>query len=99
MPGNRCSNCIAYNLDCTYVEAAKVGNPVTPSPFMPSRSQPVNSSLYAMHLWISVNYFSVPNIPLFNSRVLFATTTGHFSDQQPSGDLGSVSFTILSALG
>lgn len=24
MPNNRCSNCIAYNLDCTYVEAAKV---------------------------------------------------------------------------
>ena len=24
MPGNRCSNCIAYNFDCLYVEAAKV---------------------------------------------------------------------------
>ncbi|KAG1729861.1 fungal-specific transcription factor domain-containing protein [Suillus paluster] len=24
MPGHRCSNCIAYNFDCTYVEAAKV---------------------------------------------------------------------------
>lgn len=24
MPQNRCSNCLAYNLDCTYVEAAKV---------------------------------------------------------------------------
>lgn len=24
MPGKRCSNCITYNLDCTYVEAAKV---------------------------------------------------------------------------
>ena len=24
MPGNRCSNCISYSLDCTYVEAAKV---------------------------------------------------------------------------
>jgi hypothetical protein len=24
MPGNRCSNCIAYNFDCMYVEAAKV---------------------------------------------------------------------------
>ncbi|KAG6901652.1 hypothetical protein C0995_009543 [Termitomyces sp. Mi166 len=23
MPGNRCSNCIAYNFECTYVEAAK----------------------------------------------------------------------------
>ncbi|VDB84043.1 unnamed protein product [Peniophora sp. CBMAI 1063] len=27
MPGNRCSNCIAYNLDCTYVEAAKKRGP------------------------------------------------------------------------
>ena len=24
MPGKKCSNCVAYNLDCTYVEAAKV---------------------------------------------------------------------------
>lgn len=24
MPGNRCSNCVTYNYDCTYVEAAKV---------------------------------------------------------------------------
>lgn len=24
MPGNRCSNCIAYNFECTYNEAAKV---------------------------------------------------------------------------
>ena len=24
MPGKRCSNCVTYNLDCTYVEAAKV---------------------------------------------------------------------------
>lgn len=24
MPGNRCSNCIAYSFECTYVEAAKV---------------------------------------------------------------------------
>lgn len=24
MPGNQCSNCIAYSLECTYVEAAKV---------------------------------------------------------------------------
>jgi hypothetical protein len=24
MPGNRCSNCISYNYDCTYLEAAKV---------------------------------------------------------------------------
>lgn len=27
MPGNRCSNCISYNLDCTYVEAAKKRGP------------------------------------------------------------------------
>ncbi|KIJ13153.1 hypothetical protein PAXINDRAFT_100848 [Paxillus involutus ATCC 200175] len=27
MPGNRCSNCIAYNLDCTYLEAAKKRGP------------------------------------------------------------------------
>ncbi|KIK97466.1 hypothetical protein PAXRUDRAFT_10160 [Paxillus rubicundulus Ve08.2h10] len=27
MPANRCSNCIAYNLDCTYVEAAKKRGP------------------------------------------------------------------------
>ncbi|KAE9398887.1 hypothetical protein BT96DRAFT_957454 [Gymnopus androsaceus JB14] len=27
MPGNRCSNCIAYNFDCTYVEAAKKRGP------------------------------------------------------------------------
>jgi hypothetical protein len=24
MPGNRCSNCAAYSLKCTYVETAKV---------------------------------------------------------------------------
>ncbi|KAH9847217.1 fungal-specific transcription factor domain-containing protein [Lenzites betulinus] len=24
MPGNRCSNCVSYRLECTYVEAAKV---------------------------------------------------------------------------
>ena len=24
MPNNRCTNCITYNLECTYVEAAKV---------------------------------------------------------------------------
>jgi hypothetical protein len=24
MPKNRCSNCVAYNFECTYVEAAKV---------------------------------------------------------------------------
>lgn len=24
MPGSRCSNCIAYNFECTYLEAAKV---------------------------------------------------------------------------
>lgn len=24
MPGNRCSNCISYSFECTYVEAAKV---------------------------------------------------------------------------
>ena len=24
MPGNRCSNCISYSLDCAYVEASKV---------------------------------------------------------------------------
>lgn len=24
MPGNRCSNCIAYSFECTYVEAARV---------------------------------------------------------------------------
>ncbi|KAG1759731.1 fungal-specific transcription factor domain-containing protein [Suillus occidentalis] len=28
MPGNRCSNCIAYNFECTYVEAAKVRAPL-----------------------------------------------------------------------
>ncbi|KAG1905387.1 fungal-specific transcription factor domain-containing protein [Suillus fuscotomentosus] len=27
MPGNRCSNCIAYNFECTYIEAAKVRSP------------------------------------------------------------------------
>ncbi|KAI0052329.1 hypothetical protein FA95DRAFT_1601990 [Auriscalpium vulgare] len=27
MPGNRCSNCIAYNYDCSYVEAAKKRGP------------------------------------------------------------------------
>ncbi|THH16874.1 hypothetical protein EW146_g3841 [Bondarzewia mesenterica] len=27
MPGNRCSNCIAYNFDCTYNEAAKKRGP------------------------------------------------------------------------
>ncbi|KAF5363184.1 hypothetical protein D9758_008334 [Tetrapyrgos nigripes] len=27
MPGNRCSNCIAYSLECTYVEAAKKRGP------------------------------------------------------------------------
>ncbi|KAK0480213.1 fungal-specific transcription factor domain-containing protein [Armillaria novae-zelandiae] len=27
MPENRCSNCIAYNFDCTYVEAAKKRGP------------------------------------------------------------------------
>ncbi|KAF9001492.1 fungal-specific transcription factor domain-containing protein [Cyathus striatus] len=27
MPGNRCSNCIAYNFECTYVEAAKKRGP------------------------------------------------------------------------
>ncbi|GLB45768.1 putative fungal specific transcription factor [Lyophyllum shimeji] len=27
MPGNRCSNCIAYSFDCTYVEAAKKRGP------------------------------------------------------------------------
>lgn len=27
MPGNKCSNCIAYNYECTYVEAAKVRLP------------------------------------------------------------------------
>ncbi|KAI0035390.1 fungal-specific transcription factor domain-containing protein, partial [Vararia minispora EC-137] len=27
MPGNRCSNCIAYNQECTYVEAAKKRGP------------------------------------------------------------------------
>ncbi|KAG1887099.1 fungal-specific transcription factor domain-containing protein [Suillus subluteus] len=27
MPGNRCSNCVAYNFECTYVEAAKVCSP------------------------------------------------------------------------
>ena len=24
MPGNRCSNCVSYSLECTYVEASKV---------------------------------------------------------------------------
>jgi hypothetical protein len=24
MPNNRCTNCITYNQECTYVEAAKV---------------------------------------------------------------------------
>ncbi|KAA1476284.1 hypothetical protein DENSPDRAFT_806964 [Dentipellis sp. KUC8613] len=27
MPGNKCSNCIAYNFECTYVEAAKKRGP------------------------------------------------------------------------
>ncbi|KIM80404.1 hypothetical protein PILCRDRAFT_789690 [Piloderma croceum F 1598] len=27
MPGNKCSNCIAYNYECTYVEAAKKRGP------------------------------------------------------------------------
>ncbi|RDB28769.1 Activator of stress genes 1 [Hypsizygus marmoreus] len=27
MPGNRCSNCIAYSFDCTYIEAAKKRGP------------------------------------------------------------------------
>ncbi|KAF8972347.1 fungal-specific transcription factor domain-containing protein [Flammula alnicola] len=27
MPGNRCSNCIAYSSDCTYIEAAKKRGP------------------------------------------------------------------------
>ncbi|KIK66923.1 hypothetical protein GYMLUDRAFT_239127 [Collybiopsis luxurians FD-317 M1] len=27
MPGNQCSNCIAYNFECTYVEAAKKRGP------------------------------------------------------------------------
>ncbi|KAG6334450.1 hypothetical protein ID866_4639 [Astraeus odoratus] len=27
MPGNRCSNCIAYNFDCTYMEAARKRGP------------------------------------------------------------------------
>ncbi|PPQ66905.1 hypothetical protein CVT24_008520 [Panaeolus cyanescens] len=27
MPGNRCSNCIAYNYECTYIEAAKKRGP------------------------------------------------------------------------
>ncbi|CDO71787.1 hypothetical protein BN946_scf184939.g11 [Trametes cinnabarina] len=27
MPNNRCSNCVSYRLDCTYVEAAKRGPP------------------------------------------------------------------------
>lgn len=26
MPGNKCSNCIAYSYSCTYVEAAKVSD-------------------------------------------------------------------------
>jgi hypothetical protein len=30
MPGNRCSNCIAYSFDCTYVEAAKVCSSYVP---------------------------------------------------------------------
>jgi hypothetical protein len=29
MPGNRCSNCVSYDLDCTYVEASKVRIGVT----------------------------------------------------------------------
>ena len=24
MPGNKCTNCVTYNHECTYVEAAKV---------------------------------------------------------------------------
>lgn len=24
MPENRCSNCVTYNYECTYIEAAKV---------------------------------------------------------------------------
>ena len=36
MPNNRCSNCIAYNLDCTYVEAAKVS--LRRAPPLPHRS-------------------------------------------------------------
>ena len=43
MPGNRCSNCIAYNLDCTYVEAAKVGHQF---PHPPSLSTPVKWTRY-----------------------------------------------------
>ncbi|PPQ70674.1 hypothetical protein CVT26_014613 [Gymnopilus dilepis] len=27
MPGNRCSNCVSYNFECTYVEAAKKRGP------------------------------------------------------------------------
>ncbi|KAF8805406.1 hypothetical protein BYT27DRAFT_7193177 [Phlegmacium glaucopus] len=27
MPGNRCSNCVSYSLDCTYVEASKKRGP------------------------------------------------------------------------
>ncbi|KAF9256488.1 hypothetical protein L218DRAFT_966338 [Marasmius fiardii PR-910] len=27
MPGNKCSNCIAYSLDCSYIEAAKKRSP------------------------------------------------------------------------
>ena len=30
MPGNRCSNCIAFHFQCTYVEAAKVRPPFYP---------------------------------------------------------------------
>lgn len=29
MPNNRCSNCITYNHECTYIEAAKVSLLVT----------------------------------------------------------------------
>ncbi|KAJ4477535.1 fungal-specific transcription factor domain-containing protein [Lentinula aciculospora] len=42
MPGKQCSNCIAYNLDCTYVEAAKKRGP--PKAFV--------SSLIASHIYI-----------------------------------------------
>ncbi|RDX43515.1 hypothetical protein OH76DRAFT_1487785 [Lentinus brumalis] len=27
MPNNRCSNCVSYRLECTYVEAAKKRGP------------------------------------------------------------------------
>lgn len=30
MPGNKCSNCIAYSFSCTYVEAAKVCASIAP---------------------------------------------------------------------